>query len=219
MRARLRIAMPVMAGVLALSPTPAPAALPGVPAAAEAPETSAPAGGAQQALQAVAPHYLRLQYSGFIGWLSVGAGYSFWRGRVEPELAYGYVPASIGGVPIHTVGQKTTLAPARLRLGEGTHLFPVLAGYSANVTLGKNYFLISPEQYPYWDYYWPTALRVVLFTGTSVTRTLPPESRLRAVGFTAELGTHDAWWWYYFRTDRIGVTDIFSLALAMQGYF
>lgn len=211
---KTRFASGILAGAIALSPAHA-------ANSRQNPDEDASAQPSRGAalLQTVVPHYARLQYSGFIGWLAVGTGYSLWDARVEPEVAYGYVPASIGGAHIHTLAQKTTVSPARVRIGEGLHLFPVLAGYSANVTMGESLFLLPPDRYPRKNYYWPTRFRFAVFTGTKLQRELPGSAWLRAAGLTAELGTHDAYWWNYRRSDRVGLTDILSMALSAQAYF
>jgi hypothetical protein len=165
---------------------------------------------------ALLPDHARLQFAGGLGLLSGGAGYGFLGDRVQAELLYGYAPAAAAGKAVHTLSQKTTFAPLVLGAGRRIAFCPVLAGVSANVALGDDYFLILPEKYR--DYYWPSALRFWIFGGTRATFAVGP-GPVRRLSAVAEVGAADVYWQAYIRNDFVELRDILSLALSLQAHF
>ena len=164
------------------------------------------------------PDYAKLQFAGQIGLLSLGAGYSWWDARIEPELAYGYVPEWAGGIAVHTLSQKTTLSPGKFAVRGGLSISPLLLGYSANFGMGKKYELIQPRKH--WDYYWPSALHFWFFAGAKARLDFAPtRSPIHAIGAVVEMGTLNAYWQAYWSNDTIPLKQALSLALAVQGYF
>jgi hypothetical protein len=127
---------------------------------------------------------------------------------------YGFVPESVGGVSIHTLSLKTTLAPARLRVAKSLTLFPVLAGCSVNAVLGSRYFIFPRGRFL--DYYAPSGLNFWLFTGARLRKELPPGAAPHAVSAIVEAGTLDDYLIAALNNEAIRWADILSLALAAQ---
>jgi hypothetical protein len=167
----------------------------------------------------LAPDFLHMQYAGHTGWLSVGAGYSYWQGRFEPGILYGYVPGFISDKPLHTFSQKTVYSPFRLRLTEAATSFPVQAGYSLNFMPGTPYFVLPPSRYPRWNYYWPTGFHLSIFTGTKLQHEFTTLTFPSAAAIVTQVGTSGHYWKSYMYSDRVGLADILSLSLGVQAYF
>ena len=164
------------------------------------------------------PDWARLQFAGSQGFLSAGVGYGFLEDRIDAAFLYGYLPWSVGGVIVHTLSAKTTVAPLRLKVHTGTTFYPVLAGVSAIVGLGDDYFLILPPRYR--EYYWPSALRLWYFAGTRIRQDFKPGVPFaRGVGLIFEIGATDAYWRAYNRNRDVVLADILSISISSQLFF
>ena len=49
------------------------------------------------------PDYVKLQFAGGIGLLSIGVGYSFFKEKLEVSYFYGYVPKAVSIDDLHSV--------------------------------------------------------------------------------------------------------------------
>jgi hypothetical protein len=164
-------------------------------------------------VQLIAPDLARLQVGGGQGMISGGFGYRFWGNRVQAEALYGYAPTSMVGTELHALSQKTSLAPFIFRPAKDVRLAPLL-GYSANVAIGENYFLVLPDRYQ--DYYWPSALRFWIFTGLRAEAISPWRGPVRSVSGIAEVGAHDIYLQAWHGNEMMEAADVFSLSLALQ---
>lgn len=161
------------------------------------------------------PDYLRAQFAGQSGLLSLGAGYSWWDRRLENELAYGYVPAALAGLGIHVISQKNALTLARFEASPSLQVEPLRIGFAANVSQGKRYEVIQPSHH--WDYYWPDGLYLWYFAAARITRTFGG-SRVRGASISAEVGTINQYLRAYTSSNSLDPGDILSLALSAQIY-
>lgn len=176
----------------------------------------APGHAASRFLQLLAPDLARLQVGGGQGMLSGGFGYRFWGNRLQAEALYGYAPTSLVGTELHALSQKTSIAPIIFRPRRGLRLAPLL-GYSANVAIGENYFLVLPDHYQ--DYYWPSALRFWLFLGTRAEFLARERGPVRSVSAIAEIGAHDVYLHAWYGNASMTAADALSLSLALQVRF
>lgn len=165
-------------------------------------------------LRALAPEHARVQFAGASGLFTVGAGYGFWEGRVEPSLSYGWVPARLGGVSIHTLAQKTTFSPVRWEPESAWAWYPVVVAYAAHIALGRNYDLIQEEKFR--GYYWPSALHFWISAGTKVRKDFPSRRFLSGITLLVEAGTLDAYLEPVITNAAIGWDDVVSLSFTLQ---
>lgn len=177
------------------------------------PRADSPAGFAR----ALLPDHARLQFAGGQGLVSAGPGWGWVRERIQADILYGWVPASVAGRSVHAVSQKTTVAPLVFSAGPRARLAPLLAGWSANVALGENYHLILPNHHR--NYYWPSALHFWFFAGTRARAALGSGPGAGAVSAVAEVGAHDVYWRAWLRNETLGLPDILSLSLSVQLHF
>lgn len=127
----------------------------------------------------IAPHHVKLQFAGSIGFLSVGTGYEFAKKKLQADVYYGYVPKQIGGINIHSVSAKLTWLPVSLHKNDYT--FNLLTtGFLANYAFGKQYDF-SRESFSYYGF--PTAAHFALFVGGGITK--------NKFGLYYELGSTD----------------------------
>jgi hypothetical protein len=167
-------------------------------------------------LPLLVPGHVRVQFAGASGLVSLGAGYGFWNGKVEPGLSYGWVPARLGGAPIHTLAQKTTVSPFRTGPAPAWSWYPLVLGYSAHIALGSNYDLVLERKFR--GYYWPSALHFWLSAGTKVRKDFPSGRFFSAVTLLAEAGTLEAYLEPVLTNRSIGWDDVVSLSFSVQAH-
>lgn len=164
------------------------------------------------------PHHLKLQFAGGIGFVSVGAGYSNKKHTLEGDLYYGYVPKSMGGLPIHAITGKLSLLPVKIDF-ENYQLKPISIGILVNYTFGKQYFGFTPDNYPFEYYGFPTSLHAGGFIGGQVNKKLK-QKKLKEVGFYYEVITFDSELISYIGNRRsIKITDIINIGFGIKTRF
>lgn len=131
----------------------------------------------------ITPDHLKLQYAGSIGFISVGAGYEWAKKKIHGDLYYGYVPAGVGGVDIHSVSAKFTWLPVSKKLENDVKLDLLTTGFLVNYAFGRNYHLFSRTKYSFVYYGFPTAAHVAVFLGGAISR--------KKLGLYYELGITD----------------------------
>ena len=119
------------------------------------------------------PDHLKLQYAGGIGFVSVGAGYTNKKNKLEGDLYYGYLPRSVGGVRIHSVSAKFIWIPFHLSIKNRHKIDPLMTGIIVNYNFGKQYFGFEPENYPYSYYSFPTAFNTAVLVGSRIAFSKP----------------------------------------------
>lgn len=137
------------------------------------------------------PDYIKLQYAGGTGFVSFGAGYSSKNQKLEGDLFYGYLPESIGGVPIHSISIKFNWIPIHSVPIKKYQLEPIITGLLINYSLGKQYFSFDPPNYPYRYYSFPTAIHSALFFGSRAGIKFPTKSIVQGVSLYYEIVSFD----------------------------
>jgi hypothetical protein len=157
------------------------------------------------------PDFMRMQYAGQAGMLSIGSGYSWWHRHAEVSANYGYVPLLVADRRVHILSERNAL-----RLGESLALEPIVAGVTANVTLGNRYQLFLPEAQR--DYYWPDALYFWFFAGPRLAYLPSQPALFRGIGAQIEAGTINQYIRSYRNNRDVDLADILSLSLSAQIY-
>ncbi len=162
------------------------------------------------------PDYLKLQYAGLLGFVSVGAGYNF-TPRYDGTLYFGVLSETFGGssVNVQTLSYKSSWGLFRPGL-----LGPITpkAGASLNWGYTNNTFRRLPEHYPE-KYYFQNRLHIAPFYGAEWKREFAAESSISAIGLYAEMSTLDAYLLEFFRTKYVTIDKIWNLALGITIYF
>lgn len=162
------------------------------------------------------PDFVRLQYAGQAGLMSVGPGYSWWRREVEVSASYGYVPLWVADRRVHVFSERNSFSFGSLELPHHWALEPALTGVAANVTLGNQYQLFLPKAQR--DYYWPDALYFWFFAGTKLDYLSPHPKGIRGLGTQVEVGTINQYLKSYRENREVDLGDILSLSLSAQIY-
>ena len=163
------------------------------------------------------PDYVKTQFAGNLGVLSVGVGYQFFNSLLYTELIYGYVPVAISkSNEIHLISLKNTFPLFRKKIGNYT-VSPI-AGFTGSLETGNNSFLILPDKYPK-GYYVPSAIHFTLFIGTLVHKDFVNSKRIKGIDFYYELGTVETYLWSAITSKEVALKDVFSSAIGINIYF
>jgi hypothetical protein len=164
------------------------------------------------------PDYLKTQFAGNIGVISVGAGYQLFNKVLYSELLYGYVPESVSKADkIHLITIKNTFPIFRKKIGKNIIITPT-AGFSSTIDIGTTTFTTLPSKYPE-GYYVPTAFHFTLFGGAMLHKDFTKSKTIKGLDFYVELGTVESYLWYAITSKEVSVSDIFSTAIGINFYF
>lgn len=162
------------------------------------------------------PYHVKAQFAGDIGLVSVGAGRSFLRGKVEADLFLGYLPERVGGDRIVTAAVKATCVPVKALQVRSLDWQPLRTGLQAGHTFGREYFAFEPQdKYPKSYYGFSTAIHLYSFIGGQVdfSRT----KQLPRVGIYYEAGSSAEYLISYAQNPRyLSPGKIFHLALGVR---
>ena len=134
------------------------------------------------------PIYIKMQYAGNMGLVSVGAGKTVFNKRTTVDLNYGYLPESINGVEVHTFALRPAVH------FKGFTATNVNTGYYLGAALTysrtNNTYLQYPSYYPR-DYYMPNAVHINPMLGILMKKSLSHDIPQKQLAFFAEIGTVD----------------------------
>ncbi|GAB1417344.1 hypothetical protein MASR2M12_01090 [Bacteroidales bacterium] len=99
------------------------------------------------------PDNVKLQFAGGIGFISIGAGYTFFNEKLDISYFYGYVPSFVSVDDLHSLSIQLFVKPFRIPAWDGIEVFPLNFGVFFHHTFGNEYWIRLPSHYPK-DYYW-----------------------------------------------------------------
>lgn len=161
------------------------------------------------------PDYVKAQFAGNIGFISVGAGYNLVSDLIQSEILYGYVPPSIGGSTIHTLAQKNSLLIYALKISK--YAIIPYAGFTVNLEMGGNSDGFFSEKYDD-GYYKTNAVHFTFFIGGKIYHQPSHKSALKGLEVFAEIGTVDIYLWHALNSKNVELSEVFSLALGFNLY-
>jgi hypothetical protein len=161
------------------------------------------------------PDHAKVQFAGEMGLVSPGVGYELLGHRLQSDLFFGWVPASIGGDDVFSATAKLTLVPWRIQAGHRWRVHPLSVSTQLTYTFGSQYFLTPPGRYPRGYYDVPTALHTAVGVGGCVVR--PLRSKSRELGVYYELVAANAMIlrWLENRA-ALSLVDIVSVAVGAR---
>jgi len=160
-------------------------------------------------------HYLKVQYAGNMGLMSVGIGKELLNNKISTDLNYGYLPKFINGARVHTFGVKTAFLIKRFMLSgiqPSIHL-----GAGINYAISANTYLRYPGYYPD-DYYLPNAVHFSPFIriAAGVPRT---GKKFDKISFYTELATMEYEIYYAFLNKEVEFYEIWNICFGMTFHF
>ena len=99
------------------------------------------------------PDYVKFQYAGGIGFISTGAGYTFFNDKLDVSFFYSYVPYLFSDDDLHSVSFQFTSRLLHYNLSENIEVLPLNIGFFIHHTFGNKYWIRQPAHYPD-NYYW-----------------------------------------------------------------
>ncbi|WP_036821295.1 hypothetical protein [Polaribacter sp. Hel1_85] len=164
------------------------------------------------------PDYVKTQFAGNIGLISVGVGYQLFNEVLYSELLYGFVPESASKADnIHLITIKNTFPIFRKEIGENLTISPI-AGFTTTLDIGTNSFTTLPSKYPD-GYYFPTAVHFTLFGGALIHKDFKKPKIFKGVDFYLEFGTVETYLWYAITLKEVDLIDVFSADIGVNFYF
>jgi hypothetical protein len=161
------------------------------------------------------PNYIPVQYAGNIGLISAGIGYTARKQNYQLSLLYGYVPASLAGVNVHTITAKNIFPVYKLQVNNQNTIIPYLAcGVSLEVN-GRSFFSL-PANMPEGYYRYPKSLHFIPSAGVKLHSTNRQFGFVRSLEFFAEVSTVDVYLWSRFISNEVRTYEIMSLALGIH---
>lgn len=163
------------------------------------------------------PYYVKTQFAGSIGLVSVGFGRQSFNGRLDTDVSLGYLPQRFGGDRIFTAALKTTFLPFKPVKVNALDWHAFTTGLQVSYTFGDEYFASERTQsrYPGPYYRFSTALRLYLFGGGQVNFTRV--EKLHRFGAYYEVGTMGEYLISYIQNPKyLSPGKIFHLALGVK---
>ena len=160
-------------------------------------------------------NYIKAQYAGSTGLLSVGIGKELLNEKLSVDLNYGYLPEFINGVRVHTFGMKAAFLIKRYKLSSIEPSFH--AGAGINYAITANTYLRYPAYYPD-DYYLPNALHVSPFIRISAGFPCT-EGKFNKISFYTELATQEYEIYYAFLNKEVRFYEIWNICFGMAFHF
>ncbi len=163
------------------------------------------------------PDYIKIQYAGNIGFLSIGAGYEWWREISQTDILYGYVPECKGEATIHTFTIKNTFRLYQFNIKQKYNISPIL-GFSVSLEPGQNSYLRLPDKYPE-GYYSTNSIYACLNLGVKSKFKFDEKRFFNSIETYAEINTIADYVYYNLKAQEDWEDDIWSLALGVNIFF
>lgn len=136
------------------------------------------------------PDYVKLQYAGGIGFLSVGVGYTFGDHRIDATFFYGFVPKPLSVDELHSLSVQFTAKLIRIHISGKYQFLPLNIGWFLHHTFGSEYWINLPSHYPDEYYWWSPGRNAGVFLGSEIkTKWLASKIPASGLAFYARLGT------------------------------
>ncbi len=165
------------------------------------------------------PKYVKLQYAGGIGFLSVGAGYTFFKQRLDITMFYGYVPKAFSVTELHSMSLQFTVKLIRIKLKNGIELLPLNFGWYAHHTFSHEYWRKLPSYYPDGYYWWSPGKNAGIFIGNEIkTKLLSNVTPASGMAFYIRVGTRGLYLSSIWSNSSIPLKDIIEIGIGVAIY-
>lgn len=165
------------------------------------------------------PDYVKLQFAGGIGFLSVGIGYTFFKQKLEVSYFYGYVPKFVSMDDLHSVSLQLTGKLLRFKVGKNIELLPLNVGWFIHHTFGNEYWIKLPSHYPAKYYWWSPGRNSGVFLGGEVkTKLLSSSTPASGTAFYIRVGSRGLYLASKFSNSSIPLKDIIEFGFGVAVY-
>jgi len=165
------------------------------------------------------PDYVKLQFAGGIGFLSVGVGYTFFKDKLDVSLFYGYVPEYFTTDDLHSVSLQLTSKLFKYKLSKNIEVLPLNLGMFAHHTFGSEFWVRLTDKYPKGYYWWYPAINAGFFLGAEVkTKLFANKTPASGTAFYIRIGTRGLYLASKINNSTIPVKDIVELGFGVAVY-
>ena len=165
------------------------------------------------------PDYVKLQFAGGIGFLSLGVGYTFFKQKLEVSYFYGYVPEFVSTDDLHSVSLQLTAKLFRFKVNPNIELVPLNIGWFIHHTFGSEYWIKLPEHYPEEYYWWSPGRNSGVFLGGEIrTKLLSNATPASGTAFYVRMGSRGLYLASKFGNSSIPLKDIIEIGFGVAIY-
>ncbi|MBE9468682.1 MAG: hypothetical protein IMY72_10255 [Bacteroidetes bacterium] len=165
------------------------------------------------------PDYVKLQFAGGIGFLSAGVGYTFFHNKLDLTGFYGYVPKKYTYDGLSSISFQATFKFFRFKISPNTQILPLNLGFFSHYTLGKDFWIKLPDNYPPGYYWWKPGRVTGIFMGGEVkTNLFASKTPASGTAFYTRIGTRVLYLSSKFGNSSIKVKDIVELGFGVTIY-
>lgn len=163
------------------------------------------------------PRYIKGQFAGSIGMLSVGTGWNYYKGHWETDVLMGLVPRHSDRHAMVTLTLKQNYLPWKIPVNEHFDLEPINCGLFLNTLLDDDFWVKEPDRYPKGYYGFSTKIRIHVFVGERVTYKFKRQDMFaKSVSFFYELSTSDLYLINAINNSYLKPKDYLSLAFGVK---
>jgi len=165
------------------------------------------------------PNYVKLQYAGGIGFMSVGVGYTFFKQHLDVSMFYGYVPKAYSIDDLHSISLQITAKLLHYKLNDNLELLPLNFGWYAHHTFGGDFWVRLPDKYSKGYYWWSPGRNAGIFIGAELkTKFLASKSPASGTAFYVRIGSRGLYIASKAGNKTIPLTDILELGFGVAIY-
>lgn len=165
------------------------------------------------------PDYVKLQYAGGIGFLSIGVGYTFIDCRLDVSLFYGYVPTWFTVDDLHSISFQFTAKLIHIKSIKNIEVLPLNIGWYLHHTFGNKYWVRLPDNYPKDYYWWSPGRNAGIFIGGEIkTKLLSNKTPASGMAFYLRAGTRGLYLSSKIGNSSISISDIVELGFGVAIY-
>lgn len=164
----------------------------------------------------VMPRFMKAQFAGSIGAVSIGIGWNYGRDHWETDFIAGLVPRNSDHAML-TLTLKQNYLPWKINLGKNFMCEPLTCGIFLNTLLDNDFWVKNPDKYPSGYYTFSTKMRIHVFTGQRVTYKFKRQDKfVKAVSLFYEINTADLYLINAITNSYIKPKDFLSLAIGIK---
>ena len=165
------------------------------------------------------PDYLKLQFAGGIGFISMGIGYTFFKQKLDVSYFYGYVPKFFSTDDLHSVSLQLTAKLLRFKVNQNIELMPLNIGWFIHHSFGSEYWIKLPEHYPDEYYWWSPGRNSGVFLGGEIrTKLLSNKTPASGTAFYFRVGSRGLYIASKVGNSSISLNDIIELGFGIAVY-
>jgi hypothetical protein len=155
--------------------------------------------------------YVKTQYAGNMGFISVGVGSYFFNDKISADINYGLLSKYINGVRVHSFSIKPAYNFKEYLFHSFTTRF--YTGVNVVYSIGRNIYSRAPNHYPR-NYYPENAFHFNPFIGLKQCMDINAR-KISKLSLFAEFGTVDYEIWYALKNKEIAIYEIVNLCFGV----